>query len=304
MKNVVVTGAGGFVGSALVRVLSENGIHVFAVVHGSRDFSTLKEISGVEPVLCDMREVMSLPEIVRHTADTWFHLAWAGATGNARADYRLQLSSVEWAVDAVNAAKQMGCRRFVGIGTLAEMDASVCASKNGSVPRPVSCYGSAKLAAHYISKAECGRVGLEHIWTYLANVYGPGDMTSNFINTTIRTMLSGKPVGFTEALHTYDFVYIDDAAQGIYQAGKAGKANYAYYVGSAEPRPLRTYITEIRDAIDPNIELNFGVMPFNGVVQPDSLFDCRPLMTDTEYMPIISFEDGIRKAIEAIREMQ
>ena len=205
-------------------------------------------------------------------------------------------------MDAVNAAAAIGCKRFVGAGTLAEYDVNAYSPIDGSTPNTVSDYGVAKIAAHYMSKAECNHLGLEHLWAYLSNTYGVGNYTSNFINFASKTMLSGKPANFTLGEQTYDFVYITDIAYGLFCIGEKGVANRAYYIGSTKPQKLKEFICLIRDSIDPSIELHLGAVPFNGVSQPSETFDCTKLVQDTGYCPGISFEQGIRITVAWIRE--
>ena len=302
MTTAIVTGANGFIGSALLTELSNNGVTVFAVVKDHQaDISSIKDVSGVKILYCEMEELDKLPEQVQEPVDVFYHLAWAGSTGSARGDYDLQLKNTHWTLDAVNVAHKLGCKRFVGAGTLAEYDVNAYTPLNGSTPNAVSCYGVAKIASHYMSKAECNRLGIEHLWAYLSNTYGIGNYTSNFINFASKVMITGQEPKFTAGEQPYDFVYVSDIAQGLYCIGNRGKANYSYYIGSTKPAKLKEFIFSLRDAIDPSIQLHLGAIPFNGVAQPESTFDCSQLVEDTGYHPRVSFKDGIKKTVEWIR---
>ena len=301
MKGAIVTGANGFVGGWLVRELSQQGVRTYAVVRDSKKADKIRDLPGVEIVNCDMNSLAELPETVKDSPEVFYHLAWSGSTGAARADYALQFQNAKWTLDAVNAAKALGCKRFVGAGTLAEMDVNAYSPLDGSTPNGVSCYGAAKIAAHLMSKAECNTQGVEHLWAYLSNTYGVGNYTSNFVNFASKTMLTGQPANFTSGEQPYDFVYVSDTARGLFYIGDKGKANYAYYIGSTKPRKLKDYVCAIRDAIDPSIQLNLGAVPFNGVRQPASVFDCTKLVEDTGYRPEVPFEEGIRTTVDWLR---
>ena len=250
-----------------------------------------------------MTQLRSLPQKVGQPVDTFFHLAWEGSTGDARGDYCVQLKNAQWAAEAVEVAGQMGCTRFVGAGTLAELDVNAYIPQDGSSPNRVSCYGSAKIAAHYMSKAVCSRFSeMQHCWAYISNTYGIGNYTLNFVNFAAKVMIRGEPANFTAGDQMYDFVSAADTAQGLACIGESGKANYAYYIGSGHPAPLKVFIRQIRDAVEPGIELHLGAVPFHGVSQPKEFFDCHKLMTDTGYQPKVTFENGIRETIPWIRE--
>lgn len=302
MNSAIITGASGFVGTALVKKMVEQGIKVTAVVRNARtDITEIQNLPGVRIIFCPMEELDKLSALVQEKADVFYHLAWAGSTGPARGDYKLQLTNTKWMLDAVNEAAKLGCRKFVGAGTLAELDVNAYSPLDGSTPNSVSCYGVAKITAHYMSKAECNRLGIEHCWAYLSNTYGIGNYTSNFVNFAAKTMIEGQPANFTPGEQPYDFVHISDTAQGLFCIGASGKKNYAYYIGSGVVTQLKEYIKMIRDAVDPSIPLNLGAVAFNGVAQPESIFDCSKLMTDTGYMPRMSFKDGITETVAWIR---
>lgn len=303
MKTAIVTGANGFVGSALCRALSKAGMEIFAVIKDEQeDVSAISGLPGLHIIYCDMDCLNQLPSKISGKSDVFYHLAWAGSTGSARADYKLQLKNVHWAMEAVNAAGQIGCKRFVGAGTLAEHDVNAYTPLDGSTPNAVSCYGVAKIAAHYMSKAECVRLGIDHIWAYLSNTYGVGNYTSNFVNFASKVMITGKPADFTAGEQMYDFVYIDDIAQGLLCVGRDGRKNCAYYIGSTKPAKLKEFIQAIRDEIDPSIQLNLGAVPFNGVAHPENIFDCSQLVEDTGYCARVSFPEGIKITVRWLRE--
>lgn len=302
MKSAIVTGANGFIGSAVIKELLRNNVNVCAIVHKNHK-DKLPEDSNLNIISCELDNISDLAgQIEKNKFEVFYHFAWTGSTGNARADYNLQLKNAEWTVDAVNLAGELGCKRFVGAGTLAEHDVQAYSPVDGSVPNTVSHYGTAKIAAHYMSKAECSRLGIEHLWAYLPNTFGIGNYTSNFINFAAKIMITGKRADFTPGEQLYDFLYISDTAYGLYCIGLDGKKNCSYYIGSLKYRKLKEYIKLVRDAIDPAIQLNLGAIPFNGITQPEELFDCSKLVNDTGYRPKITFEEGLKKTIPWIRE--
>lgn len=303
MKKYLVTGANGFIGSALLEQMSNDGAKIIAVIKDNNDnIDKIKDLSGVTIVCCKLEKIEELPNIVTdRDIDTCIHLAWAGSSGDARADYELQLQNVKYALDMVKVAHKMGIKRYVGAGTLAEKDVLNYHSIDGSTPNSVSIYGIAKLTMHYMTKVECVSLGMEHIWCLLSNTFGIGNKTLNFINFACKTMLEGKPAEFTKGDQMYDFVYITDTVRAIYAAATKGRANHSYYLGSTKPRPLKQYIKIIRDSIDPNIKLNLGAIPFNGIVLQNSEFCSEKLAKDTGFLPLVPFEKGIKITIDWLK---
>ncbi|MBP2656376.1 MAG: nucleoside-diphosphate-sugar epimerase [Firmicutes bacterium] len=304
MKKVLVTGANGFIGSWLLRELIKYGVYVLAVVKNEKsNLASIANLPNIRIIYADMSEIKKIAQkIMDRDIAVFYHLAWEGSTGQQRADYNLQLLNTRYTLDAVNAAASLGCKRFVGAGTLAEFDCNAYIMKDNSRPLPVSCYGSAKIASHFMSKAECNRLGMEHIWAYFSNTYGEGNQTQNFVNLASNIMLSGKRAAFTTGEQLYDFVYAADNAHALYLLGEKGKAFCAYYIGSTKPEPLKNFICKIRDAIDPAIPLYLGEVNFSGVMHSASVFDCSQLVKDTGYQPKVSFEDGIKRTVAWLRE--
>lgn len=298
MKKALVTGANGFVGKWLVKELVDHQIEVFAVVKNEQSEIDGLLLPNVKILYCDLEHLDQIADqISDRDIDVLFHLGWAGSTGPDRADYALQLRNAKWTCDAVQLAQKMKIRRFVGAGTLAELDCSAYIGEDGSVPNAVSCYGSAKIAAHYMSKAIACKLGVEHVWAYLSNTYGVGNRTQNFVNFASNLMLSGKRAAFTSGEQPYDFVYVSDIAQALRLLGDKGHSQYAYYIGSGRNLQLKEYIKMIRDSIDSEIPLYLGEVPFHGKYLPKEAFDCQKLCDHTGYRPQISFEEGIRLTV-------
>lgn len=304
MKNVIVTGANGFVGTALVSELSARGIHIVAVVRNQNsDVSRIASYSNVTIVPCEMENIDTLPALVSHRGfDACFHLAWEGSYGPARADYEMQLRNVRFTLDMVNIASQLGVKRFVGIGTLAERDVANYVPKDGATPAPVSIYGIAKLTAHYMVKAQCAKNNMDYIWCCLSNIYGVGNTTNNFVNMASRKMLQGQRAAFTTGEQMYDFLYISDAARALADAAMYGRPATDYFLGSTSPRKLKKYILQIRNAIDPEIPLYLGEVPFYGTPLPADEFNTDKLVQDTAFAARVSFEQGIEMTLEWLKK--
>lgn len=303
MNKYLVTGANGFIGIAVVGELSKNGDEVIAVIRDqSSDLSALKGMDNVRIVFCDMKEINRLSDIVNDAdIDACLHLAWQGSTGDDRADYIMQLQNVVHTVDMVKVIKKMNVRRLICAGSLAEIDVLHYHGLDGATPNVVSHYGIAKITANYMTKAECSKYEIDHIWCYLSNTYGEGNRTNNFINFASKLILGGKRASFTAGEQMYDFVYVKDAARAIIEVAKKGKNNTSYFIGSTKSRRLKEYIKIIRDTIDPSIPLYLGEIQFRGTELPIEVFDSQKLINDTGYSPKYSFESTIGQTIEWIK---
>lgn len=297
---ILVTGANGFVGNYLLEVLQVNGVSIIAVDVNINE--NLLKYNNIKAVQCDLDESWKLPKLISdRDIDCCIHLAWQGANGPSRGDFDIQISNIQRTIRLCEILPKMNIGRFVGIGTLAEKDVGNYIPRDGATPNLVSCYGVAKMTAQYMSKIICTSLKIDHIWCQLSNLYGIGDKSNNFVNFASKLMLNGKRPSFTAGEQMYDFVYITDMVKAIYLAAIKGKPNTCYYIGSGNQRKLKFFIQDIRDAIDPNIKLYLGEVPFNGVCLPDDEFDCSKLQADTGYKAEVTFKDGISKTVQWLR---
>lgn len=294
MKHVIVTGATGFIGRNLIKEFVENGIAVKAVVRemsAKTDF--LKEYRSVTPVICPLSEISKLPDMLGIVPpDTVFcHLAWEGTAGVKRGDYRLQLRNVEYTVEAVKAAQAMNCEGFIGAGSIMEYESTVAVYNINESPSQANIYSTAKLTAHYMSKIISANSNIRYVWPYITNAYGEEEVSPRFLNTTVRKFLSGESPVFSAATQMYDFIHIHDVARAFYMLCQYGKNGQVYCVGSGSSRPLKAYITKIRDLINPDVLLVFGNKP--GISLDKKCFDTTLLLKDTGFHPQIPFEEGV-----------
>jgi len=304
VDRAIVTGAGGFIGTALVNELHNNGVEVYAIVRRNAVSKTpLSQEYGVHYIECNMDEYSLLyDKIDASSIDVFYHMAWEGSAGPLRADVPIQLRNVQHAVDAVKAAKQLNCKCFCGAGSIMEYEAEFFIPQRGSQPIKSYIYSSAKLAAHFMTKTIAADLSIPFVWGIISNAYGAGEISQRFINTTIKKLLKESSVDFTEGHQYYDFLYVSDMARAFYLLGMAGKPFSSYYLGSGNARPLKEYVEVMRDCVAPNVGLNFGAIPFNGVYLPLNIFDTSDLVKDTGFCPSIPFEEGIRLTAEWIKK--
>lgn len=260
MKRVVITGANGFVGKALVQACLAKGIEVYAVV---RRAERLQVVEGLHIVELSLGEYDRLPGQIGGEVDVFFHLAWAGY-GSHTNDPAVQFQNVLDSIQALEAAIQIGVKRFVFAGSCSEVQKKLVAG----VPEPVLCsvYGAAKAAFKRVARTMALDGQIEFCSTLFSHVFGPGDFHQRSANLILQALLQGKCPRLIPGERLYDWTYIADAVQGLLCVAERGHNLKDYYVGSKEPKPFREIVTQVRDMIAPQVELEFGSYPDNSFV--------------------------------------
>lgn len=301
----IVTGANGFVGTALCRELSSRGHEVMAVVRDERsDVSRIDGIPGLRVSVCEMSDYGHLAEAVDGCGwDAMYHLAWAGLTGRARADPDVQVANVRGACLAAQACVKLGVGRLVFASSIHELEAAAIATSGREVPAG-HLYSVAKRAACDMARVIAGAGGVAFVRAVISNAYGPGEVSDRLVSSSVRRMLAGERCAFTTGEQTYDFVYVDDCARALADMGERGRPGASYYVGSCEPRPLREYLLAMRDAVDPSLEIGLGEIPFHGASPSYEKLDMGALRRDTGFVASVGFPEGIRRTVAWARSQQ
>lgn len=300
MKKMILTGATSMIGSAIIRrSLAHSVDKIYAVVRpNSKNMDHVPKDSRIEIVECSVDRLFELPEKIRDTADVFYHIAW-GLTGKKRnQDLTAQAENITYTIDAVKAAKALGCKKFIGAGSQAEYGNTHLSIIHPDTPvNPVQPYGIAKYAAGKLGKAEADLLGIPFIWVRIFSVYGPYEKKTTMISTALAQMLRGESPAFTDATQTWDFLYADDAGEAFYRLGELVDQSEVYCLGSGDGKMLRDYILQMRDAVAPGLPVRFGEIPYGPGGSLNICADIRSLTKDTGWKPQTSFPEGIRKTL-------
>ncbi len=176
---VVVTGATGFIGSALTTVLHERGDVVVPL--SLRDPAWRDVLREARPEAC-------------------FHLAWT-----ARGDYLQSPENLEClaASCALVRALEPGTRLVV---------AGTCAEQAWAKP---TLYATCKRSLREV----IGHLPIQWTWAQLYWLYGPHEDERRVIPTVVRAALQGVPARLSAGTHRRDYLYVDDAARALASLG-------------------------------------------------------------------------------------
>jgi nucleoside-diphosphate-sugar epimerase len=115
--------------------------------------------------------------------------------------------------------------------------------------------------------------------------------------------LNGEVPKCTKGEQLWDYLYSGDAANAMYLLGEKGHDGKVYCIGSGKARPLYEYIYIIRDLIDAQSKVELGTIPYDEKQVMFLCADIDDLTKDTEFVPKISFEEGIKNTVRWVRDI-
>lgn len=341
MKRVVITGATGAIGVALVQECIHIGWEVYAIVRpDSKRNNNIPTHERVHLVPCDLSALHKIccarkddgndaetdESLHIPGCDIFYHLGWAGTIGPGRDDMPLQLTNVQYTLDAVELAGRLGCTCFVGVGSQAEYGRVEGRLSAQTPTNPEMGYGIAKLCAGQMSRVLCAKKGIRHIWARVLSVYGPYDGPLTMISSTIRKILSGEAPQMTQGEQQWDYLYSGDAARALRLLGERGVDGRSYCLGSGRTRPLAEYVRKLHEAAVEHVmsgetipsctdenaiqefaqrtKPQFGAIPYAPKQVMYLCADIEELTADTGFVPEIAFEEGIRRTVEWMEKQQ
>jgi dihydroflavonol-4-reductase len=286
----LVTGASGFIGSAVVRALLSRGSSVRAFVRSSSDLSNLQDL-GVDIRVGDLRDRASLDNAVKGCEEV-FHVA---------ADYRLWVpepelmfaANVDGTRNVMEAAGSSGVRRIVytsSVATLGLSHDTEAADEETPVSESdiIGPYKRSKFAAETLVKRMVREEGLPVVIVHPSTPIGPRDVKPTPTGKIVVEAARGHMPAFVDT--GLNVVHVDDVAEGHLLAMERGVIGGHYILG-AENLTLAEILAAVAERVHrpaPRMKI-----PHDVVMPVAWLAECLATMTGRE--PFVT-RDGVRLA--------
>lgn len=299
---IVISGATSMIGSALVNRLTKQNHEVIAIVRNNcSKLELLNNNSKLTIIECDMNRFKQLVLLINKPVDVAFAFAWDGTRGGARNDSELQKYNYYNCVDFLQATLNLGCKKFFTAGSQAEY--GICTSKDKVTEEyitvPNTEYGIYKLKFYKYAKSFCEQNNCVLIEPRFFSLYGPKDYAGTLIMSTINKMINNEVCELTECIQLWDFLYIDDAIDGLIMLMNNKEAYGVYNFGSGYSKPLKYYIEKMKIIMNSTSELKYGMIPYpnTGIVNVNPNVN---KLKKIGWIPKISFEEGIEIILKVL----
>ena len=325
---ILVTGAAGFIGSALSVRLLDRGDEVVGVDNLNDYYDVNLKLARLERlrdyerfkfVKLEIADRAALEELfVREKFQKVMHLA-------AQAGVRYSITNPHAYIDSnivgfINVLE--GCRHnavehlaYASSSSVYGANTNMPFSVHDNVDHPVSLYAASKKANELMAHTYSHLYQLPTTGLRFFTVYGPWGRPDMSLFMFTRNILEGKPIDvFNYGIHRRDFTYIDDIVEGVIRViDKPAEANAGwpsdnpdpgtslapyrvYNIGNNNPVHLLTFIETLEKCLGRQAIKN--LLPLQPGDVPDTYADVSDLVNDFGYKPGTLLETGIRNFVE------
>lgn len=301
-KKYLITGAAGFVGSALAKRMIENGDEVVTI----DNLSTGEEKNipeGVVFIKGDCQDESIIETLENHKFDAIFHIAGqsSGEVSFENPVYDLQ-TNTQSTLLLLNLAKKINCAKFIYASTMSVYGDNENEYVDENSPtNPKSFYAVGKLSSEKYLKIY-SNLGINTVALRLFNVYGPGQNLKNLkqgmVSIFLAQAITDEAVLVKGSKDRFrDFIFIDDVVDAFLAVLEKDKKGFSLYNVSTG---VKTRIGDLVEEILKNIKKNIPVT-YKGSTPGDQFGiygDSESLSKETNWRPKVQFSKGMKKMID------
>lgn len=308
MKNILVTGADGFIGSHLVEMLVAQGYHVKALsqYNSFNNWGWLEDIPAndrIEVLNGDVRDAHYCKHITKDI-DTVFHLAaliaipYSYVAPDSYVD-----TNVRGTLNICQAAKENGCARVIHTSTSEVYGTAQYVPIDENHPlQPQSPYSASKIGADAMAMSFYNAFDLPITIARPFNTYGPRQSARAVIPTIITQIADGaKEIKLGDVTPTRDFNYVSDTCRGFIALAESDTAvGETVNIGSNFEISVIDTLTMIKDIMGSDVEFVLDAQR----QRPDKSEVFRLWCDNTKihgltgFKPELTIRDGLQKTVE------
>jgi UDP-glucuronate 4-epimerase len=324
---ILITGAAGFIGSALSERLLERGDEVIGIDNLNAYYDVrlkharlarLKSRANFVFLRASIENREAITKAFRqHRPARVVNLAaQAGVRYSLENTYAYVESNLVGFINILEACRHHGVQSLVyaSSSSVYGSNRKLPFSVRDSVDHPVSLYAATKKANELMAHTYSHLYRLPTTGLRFFTVYGPWGRPDMALFLFTRNILAGKPIDvFNHGHHTRDFTYIDDIVEGVIRTldnvaaphpafdplnpnpGTSSAPYRLYNIGSHRPIELARYIELIEENLGVKAQKN--LLPLQPGDVPDTYADVAELTTDVGYSPSTPVETGIERFV-------
>jgi nucleoside-diphosphate-sugar epimerase len=294
---ILVTGAGGFLGSNLCNLLSKE--HEILAV--SRKTNRLIADENIMFSKFDMSEYVNLDAVFNaFSPDIVIHCAWEGGNSSRDVNEIWQSNNIISSTNLLKLCSKYKIKHFIGFGSCAEFgDCKQILSEKFEC-KPINMYGISKFCFKLISEKYCLDQDINFSWLRPVFTYGPYDVETRLIPKVIKSFLRNEDVVLNSCSAVVDYLYVEDfckAVKSIIDLKLFGD----YIISSDKQYQVKNVVEQIYQTINPTSNLFFD----NSIIDRSPQFICgtsKKLQVLSKWKPTYSLDEGLKITIKYFEE--
>jgi nucleoside-diphosphate-sugar epimerase len=295
---ILITGAAGFIGSALGRRLTAAGERIVGLDLVPAD-------DALFPcVVNDVRDVQAIDDLcTAFDVDRIVHAGGISGRSVERRDKNAPIAvNVTGTAAIFEAARRHGMRRVVLCSSGSVYGSSDRDPVTEDSPLiPVNSYGASKVGSEAIMHAYAAESGVDGIALRIFQAFGPGRRTRCSIRTMVEAALEGQvaTIAYREDARC-QYIYIDDVVEALFAALCAGPTPQRVYNISGGTSLTLTEVANIAAKILPGLSVQFGDDPLSWEYRLKQI-DISAAKRDLGYVPKVGLAEGIAAYVGRLR---
>lgn len=294
---VLVTGATGFVGAQVVRVLLAAGVEVAALVSPAGNRARLEGIMQhlrlIEGRLADVPALK--PVLAEFRPEACLHLAWYAEPGKYL--YAAEnVPTLQHSLALLETLIAVGCSQIVGVGTCAEYDTDAGFLREEGAVKPGTIYAACKLSLCQIGQFMAEAAGIRFAWGRLFYLYGQQEDPRRVVPALIGALRRGEPFPATAGEQVRDYLHVEDVASAVWTLAREGQHG-VFNIASGVPVTMRQLMATVGEIVGHGESIQFGALPYR---QWEPMFICgdNRKLKAAGWTPKYALRDGLAQAAD------
>lgn len=301
-RDVLITGATGFIGLHTVHALLKGGYRVHVLTRPSSDISVLGECANKIVVhTVDITDREAVFAVIKLAAPTHiFHLATSTIMSGKTADAKTLLATnIEGTINLMDAAAHVGVPSFINMGSFLEYGPKSRPVAEDERCDPVELYAVTKLAATLYGQGLARRTGFPCITFRLFTPYGPGIQKGRLVRTLIEKVRAGEEVPLVKRTIARDFIYVEDIPALLIEASNhaSGHVGEIFNLGSGTHTTMQELVQRVEDAVGAKARVQWDVFPTLSYDSELWEADMKKTFSAFSWRPETSLEEGLRRVV-------
>ena len=310
MKNVLVTGGAGFIGSNLInRLIEDPNLKITCLDNFDPFYNPKVKKENIKPFLKNpnfnfiQADICNFPKLkskLTKKFDIIIHLAAKVGIGPSLVDPKIYTEvNIGGTQNLLEFAKKLKCKQFIfaSSSSVYGVNPNVPWREEDSVLMPISPYASTKISGELLGHTYSYLYNARFLGLRFFSVYGPKQRPDLVIHRFTKLISEGKAINiYGDGKTKRDYTFIDDVVSGIVAALDYSSSSYEIInLGNNEPVELRELIRILEKVLGKKAVIN--KLPERPGDAPFTFADISKAQRILNYQPRTSLFDGLQKYI-------